>query len=88
MPGPAPSVKFPSAQAELGRQWNIQNPSLPNPGPRPDVPPCRCARVHKFEVRVCLHLRTSYFSEPIITVAALQRGQQPHPHHLPAPHEQ
>ena len=28
---PAASAKFPSAQAELGRQWNTQNSSQPNP---------------------------------------------------------
>ena len=28
---PAASAKFPSAQAELGRQWNTQNPSQQNP---------------------------------------------------------
>ena len=28
---PATSVKFPSAQVELGRQWNTQNPSQQNP---------------------------------------------------------
>ena len=30
-PCPAASAKFPSAQAELGRQWNTQNSSQPNP---------------------------------------------------------
>ena len=30
---------FPSAQAELGRQWNELNKYQPNPGVRP---PCRC----------------------------------------------
>ena len=30
---PAVSTKFPSAPAELGRQWNTQSPSQPNHGP-------------------------------------------------------
>ena len=37
---PADSAEFPSALAELGRQWNSQNPSQPNPGGRPDETPC------------------------------------------------
>ena len=38
---PATSAKFQSAQAELGRQWNTQNPSQPNPGIlRADESPC------------------------------------------------
>ena len=37
---PAASAKLPSAQAELGRQWNNQNSCQPNPGSRPDGPPC------------------------------------------------
>ena len=31
-PCPAASAKFPSAQGKLGRQWNTQNQSQPNPG--------------------------------------------------------
>ena len=27
----ATSAKFPSAQADLGRKWNSQNPTQPNP---------------------------------------------------------
>ena len=36
----ATSAKFQSALAELGRQWNTQNPSQPNPGLRGDESPC------------------------------------------------
>ena len=38
---PAAPAKFPPAQAESGRQWNTQISSQPNPGARPDEPPCR-----------------------------------------------
>ena len=37
---PAASAKLPAVQAELGRQRNNQNSSQPNPGSRPDGPPC------------------------------------------------
>ena len=45
---PANSAIFPSAQAELGRQWNDlnqcqpnpRNKCQPNPSPRPPAPPC------------------------------------------------
>ena len=37
---PTASAKLPSAQAELGRHGNNQNSSQPNPGSRPDGPPC------------------------------------------------
>ena len=37
---PAAPAKFPPAQAESGRQWNTQISSQPNPGARPDEPPC------------------------------------------------
>ena len=37
---PINSAKFPSPQAELGRQWNLQNQSQPNPGLRPVGKPC------------------------------------------------
>ena len=37
--------KFLSAQAELGIQWNEQNHSQPNPGPRPLESPCCVPRV-------------------------------------------
>ena len=37
---PAASAQFPSAQAELGRQWKNQNPSQPNPGLWADETPC------------------------------------------------
>ena len=40
----ATSAKFQSAQAELGRQWNTQNPSQPNPGLRADESPCISGR--------------------------------------------
>ena len=36
----ASSGNLPSAQAELGGQWKIQDQSQPNPGPRPDGSPC------------------------------------------------
>ena len=36
----ATSAKFRSAQAELGRQRNTENPSQPNPGLRADESPC------------------------------------------------
>ena len=36
----AASAKFPPAQAELGRQWNSQNASQPNPGSPGDGSPC------------------------------------------------
>ena len=34
------SVYLSPAQAESGRQWNSQNQSQPNPGPRPALSPC------------------------------------------------
>ena len=34
------SAKFPSSQAELGRQWNSWNQSQPSPGFRADESPC------------------------------------------------
>ena len=37
---PVAFAKLPSAQAESARQWNTQNPSQPNPGPRADGTPC------------------------------------------------
>ena len=37
---PTYSAKCPSAQAELGRQWNINNQSQPSPGLRPDESLC------------------------------------------------
>ena len=37
---------FPSAQAALGRQWNDQNQSQPNPDVRPPAPPCITNHVH------------------------------------------
>ena len=37
---PAASAKFPSPQAELGRQWSNQNPNQPNSGLRTDESPC------------------------------------------------
>ena len=36
----ATAAKFQSAQTELGRQWNTQNPSQPNPGLKADESPC------------------------------------------------
>ena len=36
----AHSAYLSSAQAESGRQWNIQHLSQPNLGPRRDGPPC------------------------------------------------
>ena len=50
---PAHSVKFSSAKAELGRQWNTQNQSQPNPGAREDGTPCRLLNTHDIEVRAC-----------------------------------
>ena len=36
----AHSAKISSARAESGREWNSQNQSHPNPGPRGDSSPC------------------------------------------------
>ena len=36
----AASAKFPPSQAKLGRQWNFQNSSQPNPGSPGDGSPC------------------------------------------------
>ena len=36
----ADSTKFPLALAELGKQWNTQNQSQPEPSPRADGTPC------------------------------------------------
>ena len=41
---PAASAKFPSAQSELGSQWNTQTLSQPNPGLRADETPCTGVR--------------------------------------------
>ena len=42
---PAASAKFPSAQAELGRQWSTQYPIQPNPGLRAgESPDMRCTK--------------------------------------------
>ena len=55
----ATSAKFQSAQAELGRQWNTQNPSQPNPGLRADESPWKDELLN--------YLQQSYrFSHPIM----------------------
>ena len=46
-PSQASACPFPalaSRSAELGRQWNTQNPSQPNPGLRADESPCISGR--------------------------------------------
>ena len=42
----AASAKFPSAQAECGRQWNSQTLSQPNPDTRGDGSPCVKSRTN------------------------------------------
>ena len=39
----ANSGKFPSAPAEMDRQWNTQNQSQPNQGFKPNGTPCSCS---------------------------------------------
>ena len=43
------SAITPSAQAELGRQWNDLNQCQPNPGGKPPAPPCNTG-----SVRLCV----------------------------------